>query len=311
MDAQLRSLMGQFGGGAQPAVGGDHPTNDNAETVHISSLALLKMLKHGRAGVPLEVMGLMLGDFVDEYTVRVIDVFAMPQSGTGVSVEAVDPVFQTKMLDMLKQTGRPEMVVGWYHSHPGFGCWLSSVDVNTQQSFEQLNPRAVAVVIDPIQSVKGKVVIDAFRSISPQQVMMGIEPRQSTSNVGHLQQPSIQALIHGLNRHYYSIAIAYRKTDLEQSMLLNLHKKNWTEGLRLKDWQQMKASNEESIKRMLQLAQAYTESVQEEATMTPQQLKTRHVGKQDPKRHLEEAVETAMGDSIVQSLGTMMSLGAL
>jgi 26S proteasome regulatory subunit N11 len=25
------------------------------------------------------------------------------------------------------------MVVGWYHSHPGFGCWLSSVDVQTQQ----------------------------------------------------------------------------------------------------------------------------------------------------------------------------------
>lgn len=104
---------------------------------------------------------------------------------------------------------RPEMVVGWYHSHPGFGCWLSSVDCNTQQvrfshpsplfcslalplylalllessrerslqtdlsfgvcqSFEQLNPRAVAVVIDPIQSVKGKVVIDAFRLINPQ-----------------------------------------------------------------------------------------------------------------------------------------------
>ena len=43
------------------------------------------------------------------------------------------------------------MVVGWYHSHPGFGCWLSGVDVNTQQSFEQLNGRAVAVVVDPIQ----------------------------------------------------------------------------------------------------------------------------------------------------------------
>lgn len=51
-------------------------------------------------------MGLMLGEFVDEYTVRVVDVFAMPQSGTGVSVEAVDHVFQTNMLDMLKQTGR-------------------------------------------------------------------------------------------------------------------------------------------------------------------------------------------------------------
>ena len=58
----------------------------------------------GRAGVPMEVMGLMLGQFVDEYTVTVVDVFAMPQSGTGVSVEAVDPVFQTKMLDMLSST---------------------------------------------------------------------------------------------------------------------------------------------------------------------------------------------------------------
>ena len=44
-----------------------------------------------------------------------------------------------------------------YHSHPGFGCWLSGVDINTQQSFEALSDRAVAVVIDPIQSVKGKV----------------------------------------------------------------------------------------------------------------------------------------------------------
>lgn len=54
----------------------------------------------------MEVMGLMLGEFVDDFTVRVVDVFAMPQSGTGVSVEAVDPVFQTKMMDMLRQTGR-------------------------------------------------------------------------------------------------------------------------------------------------------------------------------------------------------------
>ena len=45
------------------------------------------MLKHGRAGVPMEVMGLMLGEFVDDYTVRVIDVFAMPQSGTVIFAE--------------------------------------------------------------------------------------------------------------------------------------------------------------------------------------------------------------------------------
>lgn len=74
--------------------------------MHWTRSNLVTILSTGRAGVPMEVMGLMLGEFVDDYTVRVIDVFAMPQSGTGVSVEAVDPVFQTKMLDMLKQTGR-------------------------------------------------------------------------------------------------------------------------------------------------------------------------------------------------------------
>jgi 26S proteasome regulatory subunit N11 len=254
----------------------------------------------------MEVMGLMLGDFVDDYTVKVVDVFAMPQSGTGVSVEAVDPVFQTKMMDMLKQCGRPEMVVGWYHSHPGFGCWLSSVDVNTQQSFEQLNPRAVAVVVDPIQSVKGKVVIDAFRLIQPQTFMMGQEPRQTTSNIGYLNKPSIQALIHGLNRQYYSIAINYRKNELEQKMLMNLHKKNWTFGLKMNDSTQHSQENEGAVKNMLTLAEAYNKSVQEESTMTADQLRTRHVGKRDPKRHLEEQVEAALVDNSVHSLVTLI-----
>lgn len=79
------------------------------------------MLRHGRAGVPMEVMGLMLGEFVDDFTVRVVDVFAMPQSGTGVSVEAVDPVFQMKMMDMLRQTGRyAARVAGFSHLRGAF-----------------------------------------------------------------------------------------------------------------------------------------------------------------------------------------------
>ncbi|KAI3979810.1 hypothetical protein MKX01_013905 [Papaver californicum] len=217
MERLQRILAGVGGMGGHPPP--DSTLLDSSEQVYISSFALLKR----RAGVPKEVMGLMLGEFVDEYTVRVVDVFAMPQSGTGVSVEAIDPVFQINMLDMLNQTGRPEMVVGWYHSHPGFGCWLSGVDINTH--FEALNQRVVAMVIDPIQSVKGKVVIDAFRLINPQTMMLGQEPRQTTSNLGYLNKLSIQALIHGLNRHYYSIAINYRKNELEEKMLLNLYKK--------------------------------------------------------------------------------------
>ncbi|KAJ5234924.1 multicatalytic endopeptidase [Penicillium citrinum] len=298
LNRMLQAAQGMGMGSAAP--GGDTPNLiDNSETVHISSLALLKMLRHGRAGVPMEVMGLMLGEFVDEYTVRVVDVFAMPQSGTGVSVEAVDPVFQTKMMEMLRQTGRPETVVGWYHSHPGFGCWLSSVDINTQQSFEQLTPRAVAVVVDPIQSVKGKVVIDAFRLIQPQTVVMGQEPRQTTSNLGHLNKPSIQALIHGLNRHYYSIGINYRKTGLEENMLMNLHKHVWTEALQMNDFHEDGHHNVEQMKQLVSLAEGYEKRVKEETELTKDQLKTRYVGKVDPKKHIEDVSQHLIEDNIV------------
>ena len=286
--------------------GGDSPSPDCAEKVHVSSLALLKMLKHGRAGVPMEVMGLMLGQFVDDYTINCVDVFAMPQSGTSVSVESVDDVFQTRMLDMLKQTGRPEMVVGWYHSHPGFGCWLSSTDINTQSSFEALNSRAVALVVDPIQSVKGKVVIDCFRLINPQLMMLGQEPRQTTSHIGHLQKPSIQALIHGLNRHYYSIVIDYRKNELEEQMLMNLHKRNWTNGLTVDRFEEHQKKTEDVVDRMLKLSTDYNERVQQEEGKSLEQVLVDNVGKVDPKKHLEASVADLMSANIIQCLGTML-----
>ena len=37
--------------------------------------------------------------------------------------------------------------------------------------------------------------------------------------------------------------------------------------------------------------------------MTAEQLKTRHVGKKDPKRHLEECVHQAMQGNLVQLIG--------
>ena len=254
----------------------------------------------------MEVMGLMLGEFVDEYTVRCVDVFAMPQSGTSVSVESVDPVFQQQMLDMLKLTGRPESVVGWYHSHPGFGCWLSGVDCNTQQSFEQLHPRCVAVVVDPIQSVKGKVVIDAFRLINPQMLMMGQEPRQTTSNIGYLTKPSIQALIHGLNRHYYSLAISYRKNELEEKMLMNLHKRSWTRGLALPRFDDAKKSAAGTLESMAALSADYAKRAAEEETRSVEELAIANVGKVDPKKRLEADVTTLLSTGVVGTINSML-----
>ncbi|KAG6488507.1 hypothetical protein ZIOFF_049750 [Zingiber officinale] len=285
----------------------DSEKPDTSEQVVISSLALIKMLKHARSEIPMEVMGLMLGEFVDEYTIRVVDVFAMPQSGTGVSVEAVDPVFQVAMLDMLKRTGRHEMVVGWYHSHPGFGCYLSGVDIQTQQSFEALNPRAIAVVVDPVQSVKGKVVIDAFRLINPQAITFGREPRQTTSNVGHLNRPSNEALMNGLNKQYYSLVINYRKNELEEKMLLNFHKKKWTDGLILRPFDIHSETNEQTVQEMLDLTIKYNKEVREEDELPLEKLFFASIGRMDAKKKLEEHVSNSMASNTVQILGTMLN----
>jgi hypothetical protein len=116
--------------------------------------------------------------------------------------------------------------------------------------------------------------------------MMGHEPRQTTSNVGHLNKPSIQALIHGLNRHYYSIGINYRKTGLEENMLMNLHKHVWTEALLMDDFRGEGERNKDRLKKLVSLAEGYEKRVKEETELTKEQLKTRYVGKVDPKKRM-------------------------
>merc|ERR1712060_247730 len=190
----------------------------------------------------------------------------------GVSVESVDPVFQQQFMEMMKQVGRDQNVVGWYHSHPGFGPWLSGTDIETQRHMESLGERAVAVVVDPIQSVKGKVVIDAFRSIKQEVMMSGLEPRQTTSNIGHLSVPNTVALVRGLNKHYYSIAINYRKNEGEQKMLLNLGKSNWSSSLKLDTYSNQEKKNIDSLKRLAKLTDQYNKWIQDETKKTTEEF---------------------------------------
>ncbi|KAK8803744.1 hypothetical protein WA158_001438 [Blastocystis sp. Blastoise] len=220
---------------------------DTSETVNISSLALLKMLKHGRAGIPIEVMGLMLGEFVDDYTINVVDVFACPQLGTNASVETIDEKFQTDMLELLQQTERKESVVGWYHSHPGFGCWFSGIDVETQKMFENQHKRCVGVVIDTIQSVKGHVVIEAFRLMGGGMASFFPGKKQTiqiTSNKGHLKKPTTQQKMRGLGQEYYALPIQWTLEEPDEKVLKRLHRTEWLEGLVCDDFEK---SEEKSL----------------------------------------------------------------
>ena len=306
-----------MGGLAGPQQGppADTKMNDTSEQIYISPLSLLKMLRHGKAGIPLEVMGLMLGDYVDDYTVKCLDVFSMPQSGTETTIESIDERFQVRMVEMLKQTGRNEIVVGWYHSHPGYGCWLSSTDINTQKTFEQQVPRTVAVVVDPIQSVRGKVVIDAFRTYGDQGLDFGLalggkqtERRQTTSNLGEIKRNKGFSIKNIAKASYYSILIGYRKNDLETKMLLNLRKSSWDAGFKLsQDSKKMDEENIKKIEDMNKMSEKYVEFIEGEINKTSKEIYLESVGKYNPRDHLESTIEELVADNLNVTLTNMLN----
>lgn len=66
--------------------------------------------------------------------------------------------FDVTCIDIIRQSVTPldseikriaGTIVGWIHSHPGHGLFLSRTDVETLTTWTQLDDRAVAVVVDP------------------------------------------------------------------------------------------------------------------------------------------------------------------
>ncbi|MFH1106474.1 MAG: Mov34/MPN/PAD-1 family protein [Candidatus Micrarchaeota archaeon] len=68
-----------------------------------------------------------------------------------------------ELAKLLRKRLKDRVVVGWLHSHPGYGCFLSSTDVATQESFFSEEFHA-AVVVDPTREEKGGMLKRAFRA---------------------------------------------------------------------------------------------------------------------------------------------------
>lgn len=112
----------------------------------------------------LEVMGLLQGK-IDGDSIIVMDCFGVLK-GSEVRVNAgtADFEFMVQYMGCAEQIGKTEPVVGWYHSHPGFGCWLSGIDVRTQGNNQKYQDPYLAIVVDPKRTLSsGKVEIAAFR----------------------------------------------------------------------------------------------------------------------------------------------------
>jgi len=196
--------------------------------VKISALALLKMVMHARSGGTIEVMGLMQGR-VDANTLIVMDSFALPVEGTETRVNAQAQAyeFMTTYTESCEPVGRLEKVVGWYHSHPGYGCWLSGIDVGTQALNQQFQEPFVAIVIDPIRTITaGKVDIGAFRTFPK-----GYKPPDETPSE-YQTIPLSKIEDFGVHcKQYYSLDVTYFKSSLDSKVLDALWNTYWVNTL--------------------------------------------------------------------------------
>ncbi|XP_077547326.1 COP9 signalosome subunit 5 [Haemaphysalis longicornis] len=194
----------------------------------VSALALLKMVMHARSGGTLEVMGLLLGK-VDANTMIVMDSFALPVEGTETRVNAQAQAYEymADYTENAKVVGRLENVVGWYHSHPGYGCWLSGIDVSTQMLNQQFQEPFVAIVIDPVRTISaGKVNLGAFRTYPKGYKPPDEGPAEyQTIPLNKIEDFGVHC------KQYYSLEVSYFKSSLDRRLLDSLWNKYWVNTL--------------------------------------------------------------------------------
>lgn len=196
--------------------------------IKVSALALLKMVMHARSGGNIEVMGLLLGK-VDANVMVVMDSFALPVEGTEtrVNAQAQGYEYMTAYIEAAKLVGRSENAIGWYHSHPGYGCWLSGIDVNTQMLNQNYQDPFVAIVIDPVRTISaGKVNLGAFRTYP-----RGYKPEgEGPSEYQSIPLSKIEDF--GVHcKSYYALEVSYFKSAMDKRLLDSLWNHYWVNTL--------------------------------------------------------------------------------
>ncbi len=101
----------------------------------------------------LEGMGLLVGQQFkdDKFFVLINDFLTAETNSSAISVRFSPRAFSL-LSEQLKNLNEC-IVIGWAHSHPAYGCFLSQTDINTQLKFFNENFH-VAAVFDPAKKEK-------------------------------------------------------------------------------------------------------------------------------------------------------------
>ena len=120
--------------------------------VRVYPLALGKIVKHATATLHREVAGLLIGKSSGQY-LEIWDAVTGEQYGTPAYVQ-LDETVMARVAEELSQSNKGLYIVGWYHSHPGLDVFLSPTDIDTQRRYQTMYPKAVALVVDPVEYAK-------------------------------------------------------------------------------------------------------------------------------------------------------------
>lgn len=115
----------------------------------VSELAINDMIHHSDHDTENEVMGLIIGRMYrdDEGSYATAErIITSNLVSSAVSVR-FDTDSMEKLIDGLDALEYKETVVGWYHSHPGLGCFMSETDVRTHTG--AFGDGRFSIVIDP------------------------------------------------------------------------------------------------------------------------------------------------------------------
>jgi proteasome lid subunit RPN8/RPN11 len=96
---------------------------------------------------PYERIGLLIGFLLDD-GLWINDIVAAGNEDTETSC-ILPPKKLARVADDIVKGKIDGRIVGWYHSHPGYGVFMSEIDVETQGKLLQFSPFVVALVVDP------------------------------------------------------------------------------------------------------------------------------------------------------------------
>jgi proteasome lid subunit RPN8/RPN11 len=132
--------------------------------VHLKAYIRLTLhaLKYANQKIPqpnwVEVIGLLTGHIEKQDTplacLVITDAFPIGH-GTNVNTQIEDPQSMVRVFQESKK--KNEIILGWYHSHPSYGVFMSKTDYYTQVRYQRLSASEshfvapIALVIDPLR----------------------------------------------------------------------------------------------------------------------------------------------------------------